>query len=109
MKTDFHAVKRQSAAHFGVDGFDQIHFDCAATDIRLICGDDQQKSGGLQFRTSFGNAGKNFKFGQISRRIWLAIARQRAIDDPVAIQKNGARARVNLNYIFGGHERANDE
>ena len=47
MITDFHAVKRQLPAHFSVDGFDQFQLDCAATDIRLVRGDDEQKAGGL--------------------------------------------------------------
>ena len=36
------------------------------------------------------NLGKNFKFAQARRRIRLAIALQRAVDDAIAVEKNGA-------------------
>jgi len=90
MKTDFDAVEWKLPPHFGVNGLDQFFFDRAATYVRLICGNDEQKTGGLQFGARFGNAGENFKFCEGSWRIRLAVMRQRAIDDAIAIQKNGA-------------------
>ncbi len=73
-----------------VNGFHEFLFQCAASNIRLICRNDQQKSGSFQFRAGGGDFGKDFKFIQASRWEWLTVAFQRAIDDAVAVEKYGA-------------------
>ena len=61
MITNFHAVDRQLAAHFRVDGFDDFLFQRAAANVRLVGGDDQQKSGGFQSGAGVRNFRKNFE------------------------------------------------
>ena len=90
MVTDLDAVNRQPPAHFGVNGFDNFLLKRPATNIRLVGCDDQQETGPLELRARRRNLGKNLKFSWVSRRIWLCFALQGAVDDPVAIKKNGA-------------------
>jgi len=90
VKTNLHAVNGKLLDQMRVNCFHEFLFQGAASDIRLVRRNDQQKSGGFQFRAGAGNFGKEFKFIQVSRREWLAVAFQRAVDDTVAIQKNGA-------------------
>jgi hypothetical protein len=119
METHFHAVNRQLRQHVDVDGFDHLLPQSAAANVGLIRGHNQKKAGGLERGQRAGNFRKNLELGQISRRIWLGLALQRAIDDPVAIQENGARARFfssrreealtcGLRLLFSWHY-ANDE
>jgi len=90
MKTNFHAVNRQLRRHVRVDFFDNFLGERAPANIRLIRGNDEQKTSGLQLGTRGGNFGQNFKLSQTRRRIWLAVTFQRAIDDAVAVEENCA-------------------
>jgi len=87
MKTNFHAVNRQMRHHVRVDFLDDFPGKRAASNVRLIRGNHEQKTGGFQFGARGGNFGKNLKLRQVGRRIRLAIALQRAIDDAIAIKK----------------------
>ena len=89
MITNFHAINGQLSAHSGVNSFDDFLLECAATHIRLVGHHDEQEAGPLQFCACGGNFRKNFKFGQARRRIWLAIAFQRAVDHTVAVEEKG--------------------
>jgi len=90
MVTDFDAVNRQLTAHFGVDGFHHFLFQCAAAHVRLVGHHHEQETGPLELRARGGGIGENFKFSQAARRIGLGFALQGAVDDPVAVKKNGA-------------------
>ena len=61
----------------------------ATADVWLVCGNDEKKTGLLQFGASFDDAGENLEFLQRRRRIGLAVASERAVDDAVAIQEDG--------------------
>jgi len=90
MKTGFHPVNRQLRQQVRVNFFDDFPRQRAAPDIRLVRGDDEQKTGGLQFPQRCRNFGQNFKFRERGRRIRLASALQRAVDDAVTVKKHGA-------------------
>ena len=62
----------------------------AAADIRLIGGDDEEKTGGFEPGAGFRNTGQNLQFGQVRGRIGQAIPLHGAVDHAVAIQKDGA-------------------
>jgi epoxyqueuosine reductase len=76
--------------HVPVDLFDDFLFQCAATNVRLVGGDNEQKTRCLQLRTRGGNFGKDFKLAQVRWRIRFAVAFQRAVDDAVAVEENCA-------------------
>ena len=90
MKTNLHAVNGKLLHQVRVNIFHEFLFQGAASDIRLIRRNDQQKFGGFQFRAGVGNFGKDFKFIQASRRKRFAVAFQRAVDYAIAVKENSA-------------------
>jgi hypothetical protein len=90
MITNFHVVNGQLSAHFGVNGFDDFFFERATPHIRLVGHHNEQKASLFEFRTRGGDIGKNFKFFQVPGGIRFAVTLQRPVDDPIAVEKNGA-------------------
>ena len=90
MIADLHAVNRQPPAHFRMNRFHGFLTQRAAAHVRLVGHHHQQKTCCLEPGASGRHLGKNLKFSQVPGRIRLPVALQGAVDDAVAIEKNGA-------------------
>ena len=62
----------------------------SAADVGLVGRHDEQVASVLELFARGGHAGKNFEFIQIPRGIRLAVVFQGAVDDAVAVEKDGA-------------------
>lgn len=98
---DFDAVEGQFAEEESVHGFHGFTGLSAAADIGLVGGDNEKKAVFAQEAAGFGDAGEDIEFGERLRRKRLAVAHFGAVEDAVAIEKDGAarERRGGLNGI----------
>jgi hypothetical protein len=71
---------------------DAFHYGAllgSARHIRLVGHDQQKKSLGFQCSQGFRHVRQDFQFVHTGRRVWLPLADNGAIQDSVAIEKNG--------------------
>jgi hypothetical protein len=72
-----------------VNPFDNILFQSSASDIGLIRGDDEKKTGLFQFATCFSHTGEDDELVGRPWRIWFAIDHLASIDDAVSVEEDG--------------------
>jgi len=72
-----------------MDRLDNFFFERSTAHVRLVGHHHKQKTGLLQLCTGGGNLGKNFKFVQVPGGIRFAVTLQRAVDNAIAVEKNG--------------------
>ena len=74
----------------GVKSLHGLQAHRPSPDIRLVGRDDEEEARLLESGTGFGDPGENFKLREARWRIRFAVANQRAVDDPVAVEEHGA-------------------
>lgn len=100
VKANFDSIERgEIRPQFGVHRFDRFAALRAAPYVRLIRDHNQKKSGILQLLAAFGYAGIKLKFAEVRGRKGEPVADHRAIDDAVAIEKDGGPAYFVLSHF----------
>jgi hypothetical protein len=88
--TDFDVVDARNVfAQLGVHCFDGFAALRSAAYVRLVGDDDQKKSGFLQLPAAFDGVGIKLELAEVRRRKGETIANYRAIENAVAIEKDG--------------------
>ena len=96
METGHHAVNRQLFQKPFMNGFDGLAGERAATDIRLVRRNHQEKSKLFESLTRLGYTRQQFEFVQAARRIGLTCTNEGAVDDAVAVEKDSAYQRIGI-------------
>ena len=97
---DLDAIDWQRRAHFPVHRLDDLARLCAASDIGLVRGDDEEEACCLQLRARVRDAGQEFKILHARGRVRLAVTDNGTIDDAIAIEEDGAFHRLFLFQKF---------
>ncbi len=90
---------RQSRLQFMMDGLYVRPRLGPATNVRLVCHDDEKKSGGFKTDRGLHDIGIEFKFTRTRRRVRSSGANDRAIQDAVAVEENRTADYLMLSHF----------
>lgn len=100
MKTNFDSVQRgHSRAQRGVHRFDRLTILRSATNVRLVRHDDQKKPGLFKLPAVFSDVGIKLELAKVRGRKRKPVADHRAVENAVAIEKDGAPVYLVLSHF----------
>jgi hypothetical protein len=91
---DEEVVERQGLPHDVVHRLNGAERLRTASDVGLIGDYQQQESEFFQASEAAGGVFRDFQFRDRRRRVRLTVTHDRAIQDPIAIEENGAGGRI---------------
>ena len=103
MVTNLDTIQRQCLAHVSMESLHGFLARRPSTDIGLVGCDHEEKACRFELRARLQDTGQNLELFRARWRIRLPVANQSAIDDPIAVEKDGTLEFEIRTSKFGLH------